>query len=57
MESSEYSAKSRKRNDKLVKIDPVVIKEALDKLGYSEEMFELLKEPLRLLTVRIPVRI
>ncbi|MFA1712098.1 Glu/Leu/Phe/Val dehydrogenase [Peribacillus frigoritolerans] len=34
----------------------VVIKEALDKLGYSEEVFELLKEPLRMLTVRIPIK-
>lgn len=34
----------------------VVIKEALNKLGYSDEMYELLKEPLRMLTVRIPVR-
>ncbi|PMX96335.1 glutamate dehydrogenase, partial [Pseudomonas sp. MPR-R5A] len=34
----------------------VDIKEALEKLGYTEEMFELLKEPLRLLTVKIPVR-
>jgi glutamate dehydrogenase len=34
----------------------IVIKEALTKLGYSNEMFELLKEPLRMLTVRIPVR-
>ncbi|MFC0560307.1 Glu/Leu/Phe/Val family dehydrogenase [Halalkalibacter alkalisediminis] len=33
-----------------------VVHEALDKLGYSDEMFELLKEPLRMLTVRIPVR-
>ncbi|WP_054949583.1 Glu/Leu/Phe/Val family dehydrogenase [Numidum massiliense] len=33
-----------------------VIKEALEKLGYSEEVFELLKEPLRMMTVRIPVR-
>ncbi len=33
-----------------------VIKEALNKLGYSNEMFELLREPLRMLTVRIPVR-
>ncbi|MGM7634066.1 Glu/Leu/Phe/Val family dehydrogenase [Bacillus sp. Hm123] len=33
-----------------------VIKEALTKLGYTEEMYELLKEPLRMLTVRIPVR-
>lgn len=33
-----------------------VIKEALDKLGYQESMYELLKEPMRVLTVRIPVR-
>ncbi|HZG70031.1 MAG TPA: Glu/Leu/Phe/Val dehydrogenase [Chondromyces sp.] len=29
---------------------------ALDKLGYTAEMFELLKEPLRTLTVKIPVK-
>ncbi|MDP4169135.1 MAG: Glu/Leu/Phe/Val dehydrogenase [Bacillota bacterium] len=34
----------------------VVIKEALDRLGYNEEMYELLKEPLRLMTVRMPIR-
>lgn len=34
----------------------VVIKDALEKLGYGEEMYELLKEPLRMLNVRIPVR-
>jgi glutamate dehydrogenase len=34
----------------------VVIQEALDKLGYPNEMFELLKEPLRMMTVRIPIR-
>ncbi len=33
-----------------------IIKEALEKLGYPEEVYELLKEPLRTLTVRIPVR-
>ncbi|WP_281259206.1 Glu/Leu/Phe/Val family dehydrogenase [Alteribacillus bidgolensis] len=33
-----------------------VIKNALDKLGYPEEVFELMKEPMRLLTVRIPIR-
>ena len=33
-----------------------VIKEALDKLGYDEGMYELLKEPLRMVEVRIPVR-
>lgn len=34
----------------------VVIKEALDKLGYDEGMYELLKEPIRMVEVRIPVR-
>lgn len=33
-----------------------IIKEALQKLGYDEAMYELLKEPLRMLQVRIPVR-
>lgn len=33
-----------------------VVKGALDKLGYPNEVFELLKEPLRMMTVRIPVR-
>ncbi|ALS79185.1 MULTISPECIES: Glu/Leu/Phe/Val dehydrogenase [Planococcus] len=33
-----------------------VIKTALDKLGYEDAMYELLKEPMRLLEVRIPVR-
>ncbi len=33
-----------------------IVKEALEKLGYPDEMYELLKEPLRMLTVRIPVR-
>jgi glutamate dehydrogenase len=33
-----------------------VIKDALEKLGYPESMYELLKEPMRVLTVRIPVR-
>jgi glutamate dehydrogenase len=34
----------------------IIIHEALNKLGYSEEMYELLKEPLRLLKVRIPIQ-
>ena len=34
----------------------IVVKEALDQLGYSDEMYELMKEPMRMLTVRIPVR-
>jgi glutamate dehydrogenase len=33
-----------------------IIKAAVKRLGYTEEMYELLKEPLRVITVRIPVR-
>ncbi|PAD39369.1 glutamate dehydrogenase [Terribacillus sp. 7520-G] len=33
-----------------------VVQSALKKLGYPEEVYELLKEPVRLMTVRIPVR-
>ncbi|QSO45751.1 Glu/Leu/Phe/Val family dehydrogenase [Alicyclobacillus mengziensis] len=33
-----------------------IIQEALSKLGYSASMYDLLKEPLRVLTVRFPVR-
>ncbi|GKU79570.1 Glu/Leu/Phe/Val dehydrogenase [Paenibacillus sp. L3-i20] len=34
----------------------VVIEQALKRLGYGQDMIDLLKEPMRLLTVRIPVR-
>ncbi|WP_132744696.1 Glu/Leu/Phe/Val family dehydrogenase [Scopulibacillus darangshiensis] len=40
----------------LFKSTQTVIKNALDNLGYTDETFELLKEPVRLLTVRIPVK-
>ncbi|MBO1003070.1 Glu/Leu/Phe/Val dehydrogenase [Pseudogracilibacillus auburnensis] len=33
-----------------------VVKEALDKLGYPNEVYELLKDSLRMIRVRIPVR-
>jgi glutamate dehydrogenase len=33
-----------------------VIKNALEKLGYSEQVYDLLKEPMRILSVRIPIR-
>ncbi|TCS93423.1 Glu/Leu/Phe/Val family dehydrogenase [Hazenella coriacea] len=33
-----------------------VIKKALEKLGYPDPVYELLKEPMRVLSVRIPVR-
>ncbi|WP_407673090.1 Glu/Leu/Phe/Val family dehydrogenase [Paenibacillus alkalitolerans] len=49
-------AVSATENLNVLKSTQTVIAEALQKLGYSEEMYELLKEPLRVLTVRIPVR-
>ncbi len=33
-----------------------LFKDALDKLGYDEGMYELLKEPLRMIEVRIPIK-
>jgi glutamate dehydrogenase len=33
-----------------------VIHKALGKLGFSEEVYELMKEPMRMLTVRIPIK-
>ncbi|WP_202080039.1 Glu/Leu/Phe/Val family dehydrogenase [Caldalkalibacillus salinus] len=33
-----------------------IIQDALSKLGYPEQVYELMKEPMRMLTVRIPVR-
>jgi glutamate dehydrogenase len=33
-----------------------VVKEALDKLGYPNEVYELLKDSLRMIKVRIPIR-
>ncbi|WP_079525747.1 Glu/Leu/Phe/Val family dehydrogenase [Halobacillus hunanensis] len=40
----------------LFKSTQVVIEEAIQSLGYPEETYELLKEPMRMFTVRIPVR-
>jgi glutamate dehydrogenase len=33
-----------------------IIKDAVQRLGFTDEMYELLKEPLRMITVQIPVR-
>ena len=43
------------KND-VLRSTQTIIHKALEKLGYPEEVYELLKEPLRILTVRIPVR-
>ncbi|MBM7569803.1 Glu/Leu/Phe/Val family dehydrogenase [Aquibacillus albus] len=46
------------QSDKMdvLKSTQTIVKIALEKLGYPEEVFELLKEPVRMMTVRIPVR-
>lgn len=56
--SESLSEEQKKENESLDLFlsTQTVIKEALNKLGYSNELFELLKEPLRMLTVRIPVK-
>jgi len=46
---------NQKTNDVLTSTQTVIHK-ALEKLGYPEEVYELLKEPLRMLTVKIPVK-
>ncbi|KZE36518.1 glutamate dehydrogenase [Bhargavaea cecembensis] len=43
-------------NTNLVTSTQKVIHEALDKLGYDEGMYDLLKEPIRMTEVRIPIR-
>lgn len=48
--------KGHQKRKNILESTQEVIREALDKLGYPDEMYELLKEPLRMLTVRIPVR-
>ncbi|WAA13787.1 Glu/Leu/Phe/Val family dehydrogenase [Fervidibacillus halotolerans] len=40
----------------LLKSTQFIIREALEKLGFSDDVYELLKEPLRVLTVKIPVK-
>ncbi|MGO3725612.1 Glu/Leu/Phe/Val family dehydrogenase [Staphylococcus carnosus] len=43
-------------NNNLVASTQQIIKEALHKLGFDDGMYDLVKEPLRFLEVRIPVR-
>src|SRR6478752_10836576 len=47
--------KVQEKND-VLRSTQTIIHRALEKLGYPEEVYELLKEPLRLLTVKIPIR-
>ncbi|XXM74149.1 Glu/Leu/Phe/Val family dehydrogenase [Lysinibacillus sphaericus] len=54
-EKEKENNQASEKND-VLKSTQTVIHLALDKLGYPEEVYELLKEPLRMLTVKIPVR-
>ncbi|MCH5584309.1 Glu/Leu/Phe/Val dehydrogenase [Shimazuella sp. AN120528] len=49
-------AKGQEENLDVLVSTQTVVKNALDKLGYPEAVYDLLKEPMRILTVRIPVR-
>lgn len=54
--AADQTAGQKQESLNLLTSTQTVIQEALTKLGFSDEMYELLKEPLRLLTVRMPVR-
>lgn len=56
VDKSSDRQKTGKENLDVLQSTQTIIKEALDKLGYPTEVYQLLKEPLRLLTVRIPIR-
>lgn len=50
------STDENKKEKNVLESTQTVIKQALEKLGYQDEVYELMKEPLRMMTVRIPVR-
>ena len=50
------SQKGLAETNDVLKSTQAIVKTALEKLGYPEEVYELLKEPLRTITVRIPVK-
>src|SRR5699024_4051516 len=53
---SEAQNIEKKENKNGLELTRSIRKEALDKLGYPEEVYELLKDSLRIFKVRIPVR-
>ncbi len=55
-EKAADSNKKEHEKSNILSSTRTVVKEALDKLGYPEEVYELLKDSLRMLKVRIPVR-
>jgi glutamate dehydrogenase len=50
------SQKGLAETNDVLKSTQAIVRTALEKLGYPEEVYELLKEPLRTITVRIPVK-
>lgn len=50
------STKEQNKKNNVLNSTRTVVKTALEKLGYPDEVFELLKDPIRMMTVRIPVR-
>ncbi|MDP9729836.1 MULTISPECIES: Glu/Leu/Phe/Val dehydrogenase [Alicyclobacillus] len=55
MSTKDVSIQEKQENLNVLESTQQVFLEALKKLGYTQEMYELLKEPLRILTVRFPV--
>lgn len=55
-EKAADSTKEKNSQMDVLSSTQTVVKNALEKLGYPDEVYELLKEPLRMMTVRIPVR-
>ncbi|SER45162.1 Glu/Leu/Phe/Val family dehydrogenase [Salipaludibacillus aurantiacus] len=55
-EKAETKENNQKSSQNVLESTQTVVHKALGKLGYPEEVYELMKEPLRMMTVRIPVR-
>src|SRR5690625_5061358 len=58
MGADEKTADSTKQKEHMDILNSTraVVKDALDRLGYPNEVYELLKDSIRMLKVRIPVR-
>ncbi|WP_368503051.1 Glu/Leu/Phe/Val dehydrogenase [Alkalihalophilus sp. As8PL] len=54
---TKVSAPTKKVKKDVLASTQEVIHQALSNLGYKEDVYELLKEPMRMLTVRIPIKL
>lgn len=54
-QAADSNSEANEKND-ILSSTRTVVKEALDKLGYPNEVYELLKDSLRMIKVRIPIR-